>query len=110
MKKSITERNRLERLANAWPITFKELYKKYWKKLTTILRAAKIKYYKDQLKESQGDPKRQRKSINILGRTSNKISHYIKLKANHTDITESFNEFLLITCGPLDQGTNENKR
>lgn len=106
LKKSLTERNKLERLASKWPITYRESYRKYRNKLTSILRAAKNKYYKDQLKENQGDPKSQWKSINnILSRTSNKISH----PSNFTDIAEKFNDFFLSACGPLNLEMNTNE-
>ena len=55
LKKSITERNRLERLAKKWPLTYSDTYRKYRNKLTSLLRAAKNKYHQDQLKNNQGN-------------------------------------------------------
>ena len=38
---SIKEENRLEKLASKWPVTFKEQYRTYQNKLTSISKAAK---------------------------------------------------------------------
>ena len=48
------------------------MYRKYRNKLTSILRQAKGKYYKNQLKSNQGNQKSYWKTINnILDRSSN---------------------------------------
>ena len=72
LKSSLKERNRLERLAKKWPLTYKEYYRKYRNTLTSTLRTATNKYYQDKLKCNQGNPKFHWKCINnILGRTTN---------------------------------------
>ena len=42
LKNSIRERNRLERLAAKWPLTYKETYRIYRNKLNTLLKRAKM--------------------------------------------------------------------
>ena len=54
LKKSITERNRLERLAKKWPVTYRETYRKYRNNLTSVLRAAKNMYHQNQLRGASG--------------------------------------------------------
>ena len=96
LRNSIKEKNRLERLANKWPLTYREKYRQHRNKLTAILRAAKNKYYKDHLKENQGNPKSHWKSINsILGRNSNLNDHSIELKPFCPDISNKFNYHFL---------------
>ena len=41
LKTSIKEKNRLEKLAHKWPLTYKDHYKKYRNKLNSLLKAAK---------------------------------------------------------------------
>ena len=75
LKKSIREKHRLERLSYKWPQTFRDTYKQYRNKLTSVLRAAKNNYYKNQLKVNQGNPKSHWQSINsILGKKSHSSS------------------------------------
>lgn len=100
LKKSIKEKHRLERLSHKWPITYKETYKKYRNKLTTVLREAKNNYLKNQLQGNQGNPKAHWKSINyILGRNShNSNKKKIELKPTCSDISSKFNDHFLSTC------------
>lgn len=96
LKASITEKNRLERLARKWPLTYRERYKKYRNKLTTLLRTAKNLYYKQQLIDNQGDPKKQWKVINsLLGKTSSVGKANIELNPPSMDIPNAINEHFL---------------
>ena len=99
LKSSIKEKNRLERLAKKWPLTYENFYKKYRNKLTATLRAAKNKYYKDKLKENQGNPKNQWNIISsILGRTNNVANkHLIELTPACDDTATAFNDHFLNT-------------
>lgn len=95
LRGKIKERNRLERLANKWPLTYGEIYKKYRNSLTSILRRAKNDYHKNTLRESQGNPKSHWNSINsILGRNSN-LTNTIRLNPHCADISGKFNEHFL---------------
>ena len=97
LRNSIKEKHRLERLAHKWPLTFKEIYKRYRNKLTSILRVAKENHYKNQLKSNQGDPKSHWKCINsILGKTSSlPFKPKIELEPNCLNIPNKFNEHFL---------------
>lgn len=99
LRNSIKEKHRLERLSHKWPLTFKEKYKQYRNKLTTVLREAKNNYYKQQLKDNQGDPKSHWKSINsILGKNQiTNHNHEIELKPCNLDISNKFNDHFLRT-------------
>lgn len=109
LKKSIKEKNRLERLASKWPITFKEIYRQYRNKLTSLLRAAKNKYYKDQLQTNQGNAKMHWKSINsILGRNSKVDNNIIELIPVSTDIPNEFNSHFLKTTETFNVDQNNN--
>lgn len=57
LKRSIKNKHRLKKLAYKWPLTFREQFRAYRNRLTSILKEAKRKYYQDQLLASQGDPK-----------------------------------------------------
>ena len=107
LKNSIRERNRLERLAKKWPLTFGTTYRKYRNKLTALLRMTKNKYYKDQLKLNQGNAKSHWKTINsILGRTSKPTNtQQIDLKSPCDDIPNKFNEHF-ISMGNIASNTN----
>lgn len=95
LKNSIKEKNRLERLAKKWPLTYGELYKRYRNKLTTTLRLAKNTYFKNQLKANQGIPKRQWNSINSLLGRSRDLKSVIDLHPPCTDTATKFNEHFL---------------
>lgn len=70
----------------------------YRNKLTSILRAAKDKSYKDHLQATQGNPRSHWKSINsILGRNTNINNKAIALKPFCSDIANKFNEHFLKT-------------
>lgn len=98
--KSIKEKNRLERLSYKWPLTFKAQYTAYRNKLTSLLKEAKKKYYQDQLKHNQGNPKAQWKSINnMLGRTEGTKQQSVELKPFCADIPNKFNDNFLRVGG-----------
>ena len=64
-------KNTEQRDLHKWPQTFKDTYKQYRNKLTSVLRAAKNNYYKKQLKVNQGNPTFHWQSVNsILGKNS----------------------------------------
>ena len=99
LRNSIKEKHRLERLSHKWPLTFKEKYKQYRNRLTTVLREAKNNHYKQQLKDNQGDPKSHWKSINsILGKSPiTNSNHEIVLKPCNLDTSSKFNDHFLRT-------------
>lgn len=96
LKRSITERNRLARLAKKWPITYKETYRQYRNNLTKLLRTAKNSYYRNSLKDNQGNPTIHWRTINsLLGRTSKSSSHEIFLDSPCSNVSNAFNEHFL---------------
>ena len=96
LKNSIRERNRLQRLATKWPLTYREIYRKYRNKLNSLLKLAKNKYYKNQLKSNQGKPKSHWKIINsVLGKSTNIKMQEIVLKPSNSNISNKFNEHFL---------------
>lgn len=95
LKKSITEKNRLARLANKWPITYRETYRRYRNNLTKTLRAAKNDYYKNKLRNKQGDPKAHWQIINnLLGRANN-VHPTITLDPPCDNTANVFNEHFI---------------
>lgn len=109
--KSIKEKNRLERLAKKWPLTYKEQYKIYRNRLTSLLKTTKKLYYQDQLLNNQGKPSSHWKSINtILGRCLKGHSQTIELVPCSSDIPNKFNEHFLNAGGNMqDASSNEHK-
>ena len=108
LKTSIKERNRLERLAKKWPLTYRVTYKQYRNKLTSILRSAKNIYYKNQLKDNQGNPKKHWNTRNtLLGRTSCLSNQTIKFDPPCTDIPTKFNEHFLKDIPGRNYANNE---
>ena len=70
-------------------------YRQYRNKLTSLLRAAKDRFYKDQLKENQGNLKVYWKSINsLIGRTSN-VRKNIEIKPHCSDLPNLCNDNFL---------------
>lgn len=65
-RNNIKEKHRLEKLAHKWPLSFKEIYKQYRNKLTSILRVVRENCYKNQLKNNQGNPKSHWKCVNAI--------------------------------------------
>ena len=108
LKKSIREKHRLERLAYKWPLTFREQYRTYRNRLTSLLKEAKKKYFQDQLVASQGNPKSHWKSINnILGRSVNYKNNDIELNPSCNNISDTFNEHFLKAGDEADVLGNE---
>ena len=71
LKKSIREKHQLEKLSYKWPLTFREQYRKYRNRSTSLLKEAKRKYHQDQLVANQGNRKSHWNSINnILGKSA----------------------------------------
>lgn len=114
LRKCIKERNRLERLAKKWPLTYAAYYRKYRNSLTSTLRAAKNMYYQDKLKDNQGNPKTHWTCINsILGRTPERNKEVIKLEppCQETDVPNKFNyHFLNIANIPHNDSNNNHYR
>lgn len=114
LRNSIKERNRLERLAKKWPLTYREYYRKYRNTLTSTLRDARNKYYQDRLKSSQGNPKSHWKCINtILGRTTNNNNNIIELEppCREMDVANKFNyHFLNVANVPQDDNSNNHRQ
>lgn len=97
---SIKEKNRLKKLAHKWKISFKERYKLYRNKLTSLLNVAKDKFSQDQLLSNQGNPKLHWKSINnILGRSANTNNVNIDLEQSCDDIPNALNDNFLRVGG-----------
>ena len=96
LRNSIKEKNRLEKLAFKWPLTYKEHYKKYRNKLNSLLKTAKSKFHQDQLIYNQGNPKSHWMAINnILGRSSDMKNMTIDLIPYCQDVPNRFNEHFL---------------
>ena len=93
LKKSITERKRLERLSIKWPLSYREKYKTYRNKLTNLLRIARINYHKEALRESQGNAKDTWQIINtILGSPPfAKNQGPIDIECNNISVPDAFN-------------------
>ena len=93
---SIKEKNRLEKLAYKWPLTYKEQYRAYRNKLTSLLKTAKRNFYQDQLVNNSGNPKSHWKTINnLLGRSGGVKKQSIELKPFCDDIPNKLNEHFL---------------
>ena len=108
LKNSIREKHRLERLSKKWPITVRDTYKIYRNKLTTLLRIPKNNYHKENLKQTQGNPKAHWNSINhILGRNSSKSNKVIKLEPPCSNTADKFNEHFLRLCNSVANTTVE---
>ena len=60
----IKEKNRLQKLAAKWPISYGPSYRKIRNKVTESIRIAKNKYFKDRLLGCSGDSKNTWKVIN----------------------------------------------
>lgn len=102
LKKSIKEKHRLEKLAYKWPLTFREQYRTYRNRLTSLLKEAKKKYYQEQLVANQGNPKSHWQSINnILGRSADGTNSVIELKPACSNIPNKFNEHFLQAGGQI---------
>ena len=70
-------------------MTFKEQYRSYRNRLTSIIKAAKRKYHQDQLVANQGNPKSHWKCINnILGKSTAGKCSKIDLKPDCANIPE----------------------
>ena len=96
LKNSIREKHRLERLAKKWPLTYREVYRKYRNRLTSVLRTAKNNYYKNKFNDNQGNPKRQWSTINaILSRSNNCSNSRIELNPVSLNRSVTFNEHFL---------------
>ena len=109
LKRSINEKNRLARLAKKWPLTYREVYKRYRNNLTKTLKTAKNEYYKTKLKNNQGNPKSHWDTINsILGRS--KSNYSISLDPPVDNITEAFNDHFMLLSTLDDSCRNTDYR
>ncbi len=80
-------------------MTYGKFYKKYRNKLTSLLRQAKNKYYKNKFHQNNGNPKSQWRTINtLLGRSTKSNKNTIDIKVNNSDISSASNEHFL-KCG-----------
>ena len=88
IKSLIKEKNRLQNLYAKWPITYGNIFRQSRNKLNEIIRIAKNQYYKNELINSVGDPRRTWKVINnVMNRKSVSCD-----KSNTLDIdAECFN-------------------
>ena len=93
LKTSIKERKRLERLSIKWPLSYREKYRTYRNKLTKLLKLAKDNYYKDSLRNNQGNAKETWKIINsILGKQTISQSNAIDIDCGPVSIPDAFNQ------------------
>ena len=100
LKKSITEKHRLEKLAYKWPLTFREQYRTYRNTLTSLLKEAKRMYHQNQLVANQGNRKSHWNSINnILGKSAADKNSKIELRPFCSNIPNTFNEHFLKAGG-----------
>lgn len=77
-------------------MTYGEFYEKFRNKLTSLLRQAKNKYYKNKFHQNKGNPKSQWRTINtLLGRNTKSNQNSIDLKVNNSDISSALNEDFL---------------
>lgn len=91
LKNCIIEKSRLQRLAQKWPLTYRETYRKYRNKLTSLLITTKDNYYKEQLKSNQGNAKFHWKIINsVLGKTRSD-NNKIELNDHCNNLSTKFN-------------------
>lgn len=96
LKTSIKEKKRLERLSVKWPLSFREKYKIYRNKLTSVLRVAKNNYFKESLRNTQGNAKATWKILNtILGKLKANKCDFIDIDCDATDIPDAFNRQFL---------------
>lgn len=109
IRTSIKQRNRLQKLYAKWPLTYEASFKSYRNQLTTIIRAAKEKYYTSKLKEQAGNPKKTWETINgLMGRNKNltsppSITLHDRTTSNSEDIAEGFNEYFCNVANTLAQ-------
>ena len=83
LQTSIKERRRLQRLADKYPLTYGEHYKKYRNKLNKLLKEANQNYYKNQFKDSQGNIKETWGHINsLMGRKKKSGNNDIQMPVN----------------------------
>lgn len=103
LKASIKEKKRLERLSIKWPLSYREKYKIYRNKLTSLLRLAKNNYRKESLNNNQGNAKATWKILNgILGKQSHNQSNFIDIDCDATTIPDTFNSHFLAAGGPSE--------
>lgn len=109
LQKSIREKNRLERLAKKWPLTYRNTYKNYRNKLTSVIRMAKKNYYRTNFSQNQGNPKRQWNIINSLMGRSGCDNIKIELLPQSSNISASFNDHFLQSCSAPEDNLNYKK-
>lgn len=108
LKRSIKERNRLQKLYAKWPITYGPTFKKYRNTLTSLLRTARANYFKSKLSENEGDVRKTWGIINdLMGKDShssvNSINFNGKILSNNKDIAEEFNKYFSNVANTLAQ-------
>lgn len=100
LKASIKEKKRLERLSVKWPMSYRGKYRLYRNKLTTLLRVAKNKYYKDSLALNQGNAKITWNILNtILGKQNSNQQEFIDIECDAAAIPNAFNRHFLEVGG-----------
>lgn len=81
-------------------MTFREQFRAYIIRLTSLLKEAKRKYYQGQLLASQGNPKSHWSTINsLLGTAVRGKNSAINLKPVSHNIPDAFNEHFLKAGG-----------
>ena len=98
IKKSIKERNRLQKLYAKWPLTYEKQFKTYRNMLTSIIREAKSKNNKNTLEKNKGDAKKTWEMLNnLLGKDRKRNADtYVNQGVNLTDsfdIADGFNNY-----------------
>ena len=98
IKRSIKERNRLQKLYAKWPITYEKQFKRYRNTLTSLIRTAKSNHIKSKIKEISGNKKKVWDIVNgLMGKEKNKLPEKITFHdrsiSNSKEIAESFNHY-----------------
>lgn len=108
IRKSIKERNRLQKLYAKWPISYSNAFKNYRNSLTLIIRKAKQTYYQKRLEDNAGNSKKTWEILNnIMGKDKNQLPTSMtfpdKTSSSNPEIAELFNNYFCSIAGNLAQ-------
>ena len=98
IKQMIKEKNRLQRLAAKWPLTYRNQYKYLRNQVTKQISIAKFEYYKDKLSRCAGYSKGTWRVINeVMKRnTVNNVSVKSVIDKNDIYLTDSLDKQILL--------------
>ena len=107
IKELIKEKNKFQKLAAKWPISYGSLYKSMRNRVTKLIRKSKNQHYKNKLLECAGDSRSTWKIINDLmnknkSRDSNLSNNFDSFNSNinTNDVVNSFNNHFS-SVGPM---------